>query len=247
LDVQLLNSGYESGDVTAVSMTRIFDALQIQKESGETPSAASQVYGEPGILPREELIGLYHTLRTQLPSEAAPIFEITASTRGEGTSTLARDLSNAVASTLGLRVLLVSVESREGLEPGLEAVATGDAIATDVIAPARDGPFYRASLSVFGAGARFLFDNGGLARVFAELMDLVDIVFIDAPPILAEVASMVLTRCAGGVLLVVEAEKTRAPIVEQARRAIEANGGRLLGVVMNKRRFHIPRAIYRRL
>jgi hypothetical protein len=46
---------------------------------------------------------------------------------------------------------------------------------------------------------------------------------------------------------VVEAERTRAPIVEQARRAVEANGGRLLGVVMNKRRYHIPRAIYRRL
>jgi len=58
---------------------------------------------------------------------------------------------------------------------------------------------------------------------------------------------MVLTRCVGGVVLVVEAERTRAPIVEQARRAVEANGGRLLGVVMNKRRYHIPRAIYRRL
>lgn len=230
-------------------MTRIYDALQIE---GERPrdslaSATPQVYGEPSILPREELIAFYHTLRMQLPQDAPPIVEITSSNRGEGTSTLARDLSNAVASTLGLRVLLVVVETREGIEPGLETVATGDALATDVIAPARDGPFYRATLSVFGAGARFLFDSGGMERVFAELVELVDVVFIDAPPILAEVGSMVLTRCVGGVVLVVEAERTRAPIVEQARRAIEANGGRLLGVVMNKRRYHIPRAIYRRL
>ena len=229
-------------------MTRIFDALQIQGERPrETLGATPQVYGEPSILPRDELIALYHTLRMQLPQDAPPIIEITSSSRGEGTSTLARDLANTVASTLGLRVLLVLVESREGIEQGLEAVATGDALATDVIAPARDGPFYRATLSVYGAGARFLFDSGGLERVFAELVELVDIVFIDAPPILAEVGSMVLTRCVGGVVLVVEAERTRAPIVEQARRAIEANGGRLLGVVMNKRRYHIPRAIYRRL
>lgn len=229
-------------------MTRIFDALQIQGERARDPlGATSQLYGEPSVLPREELISFYHTLRMQLPQDAPPIVEITSSSRGEGTSTLARDLSNAVASTLGLRVLLVVVDTREGVEPGLETVATGNAAATDVIAPARDGPFYRATLSVFGAGARFLFDSGGMERVFAELVELVDIVFIDAPPILAEVGSMVLTRCVGGVVLVVEAERTRAPIVEQARRAIEANGGRLLGVVMNKRRYHIPRSIYRRL
>jgi Mrp family chromosome partitioning ATPase len=229
-------------------MTRIFDALQIQGEQApDTLDQTQQVYGEPTTLPREELIAFYHTLRTQLPKEAPPIIEITSSSRGEGTSTVARDLSNAVASTLGLRVLLVVVESREGTDRGLEAVATGDARATDVIAPARDGPFYRATLSVFGTGARFLFDSGGMERVFAELTELVDIVFIDAPPILAEVGSMVLSRCVGGVVLVVEAERTRAPIVEQARRAIEANGGRLLGAVMNKRRFHIPRAIYQRL
>ena len=67
-------------------------------------------------MPREELIALYHTLRMQLPQDAPPIVEITSSNRGEGTSTLARDLSNAVASTLGLRVLLVVVETREGIE-----------------------------------------------------------------------------------------------------------------------------------
>jgi Mrp family chromosome partitioning ATPase len=229
-------------------MTRIFDALQIQGERSRDPlGPTSQVYGEPSTLPREELIALYHTLRMQLPQDAPPIVEITSSSRGEGTSTVARDLANAVASTLGLRVLLVVVEARDAVEPGLETVANGEAAATDVIAPARDGPFYRASLSVFGAGARFLFDSGRMERVFAELVELVDIVFIDAPPILSEVGSMVLTRCVGGVVLVVEAERTRAPIVEQARRAIEANGGRLLGVVMNKRRYHIPRSIYRRL
>jgi Mrp family chromosome partitioning ATPase len=44
--------------------------------------------------------------------------------------------------------------------------------------------------------------------------------------------------------MVVEAERTRSPIVDQARRSIESNGGRMLGVVLNKRRFHIPRFLY---
>jgi Mrp family chromosome partitioning ATPase len=232
----------------AVGMTRIFDALQINaRRQNDSASTAGQVYGEPGILPRDELISLYHTIRTQLPQDARPIVEITSSSRGEGTSTLARDLSNAVASTLGLRVLLVLVETTEGVEAGLGAVAAGRSNVVDVITPARDGPFYRTSLAMSGSAARYLFDSGGLDRVFGEALELVDVIFIDAPPILSEVASLVLTHCAGGVVLVVEAERTRAPIVEQARRAIESNNGRLLGVVMNKRRYHIPRAIYRQL
>jgi Mrp family chromosome partitioning ATPase len=231
-------------------MTRIFEALQIRRREQRDSGAAapqSHVYGEPSLLPRDELIALYHSLRTQLSDGTPAIVEITASSSGEGTSTLARDLANAVSSTLGMRVLLILVEPHQGPLIGLEAAAAGDATVTEAIAPAQDGPFYRATLSATGAGSRMLFDSGGLERVFRELLDLVDIVFIDAPPVLADVASLVLARCAGGVLLVIEAERTRAPIVEQARRAIESNGGRLLGVVMNKRRYHIPRSIYQRL
>ncbi len=230
-------------------MTRIFDALQIHGDTRQESygTAPQQVYGEPTMLPRDELIALYQTIRTQLHDDARPIIEITSSSRGEGTSTLARDLATAVASSLGLRVLLIVVEAGDGFESGLETVAAGGAGITEAIAPARDGPFYRASLSVSGPAGRYLLDNGGLDRVLADALDLVDIIFIDAPPILADVASMVLTRSSGGVVLVVEAERTRAPIVEQARRAIESNGGRLLGVVLNKRRYHIPPAIYRRL
>jgi len=227
-------------------MTRIFDALRIHDQRDQ-PVGAGQVYGEPSMLARDELVSLYHGIRTQLPEDARAIVEITSSGRGEGTSTLARDLANTVAGNLGLRVLLVVIGAAESVAGGLEGVAAGRVEVADVIAPAKDGPFYRATLAVSGTSARFLFDSGELDRVFAAALDLVDFIVIDAPPILADVASMVLTRIAGGVLLVVEAERTRAPIVDQARRAIEGNGGRLLGVVMNKRRFHIPRAIYRRL
>jgi Mrp family chromosome partitioning ATPase len=58
---------------------------------------------------------------------------------------------------------------------------------------------------------------------------------------------MVLARRADGIILVLAAERTRAPVVEQARKIIEANKSRLLGVVMNRRRHHIPKFLYRLL
>ena len=50
-----------------------------------------------------------------------------------------------------------------------------------------------------------------------------------------------------GVILVVEAERTRWPVAASVKESIERGGGRLLGVVFNKRRHYIPAFIYRRL
>jgi Mrp family chromosome partitioning ATPase len=46
---------------------------------------------------------------------------------------------------------------------------------------------------------------------------------------------------------VLEAEKTRWPVAENTKQMIEKNGGKVLGVVLNKRQFYIPDFIYRRL
>jgi Mrp family chromosome partitioning ATPase len=47
-----------------------------------------------------------------------------------------------------------------------------------------------------------------------------------------------------GVVLVVQAEKTRWQVAEQAKRILEESGARLLGAVINRRRYHIPQALY---
>jgi Mrp family chromosome partitioning ATPase len=50
-----------------------------------------------------------------------------------------------------------------------------------------------------------------------------------------------------GVVLVLEADKTRKPVAENLKNQIVQNGGNLLGMVFNNRRYHIPEAVYRRL
>ena len=51
----------------------------------------------------------------------------------------------------------------------------------------------------------------------------------------------------GGAILVVEAEKTRQEVVEEAKRVLEVSGVDLLGDVLNRRKYHIPEVVYRRL
>jgi Mrp family chromosome partitioning ATPase len=50
-----------------------------------------------------------------------------------------------------------------------------------------------------------------------------------------------------GVIMVVESGKTREQVAVRAKKELEEAGGKVLGVVLNKRKFHIPEWIYRRL
>lgn len=56
-----------------------------------------------------------------------------------------------------------------------------------------------------------------------------------------------LAKVSSGSVLVVEAEHTRAPVVKEVKRMIEALGGKVVGSVMVKRRLYIPGWIYNTL
>jgi len=47
-----------------------------------------------------------------------------------------------------------------------------------------------------------------------------------------------------GIILVVECERTRWEVVQEAKERLENVGGNILGVVLNKRNYYIPKAIY---
>ena len=65
--------------------------------------------------------------------------------------------------------------------------------------------------------------------------------------ILTDAFGMALSKLADGSVMVIEAERTRAPVAAECKRLIEDGGGRLLGAVMNRRRLYIPDYLYRLL
>jgi len=48
-----------------------------------------------------------------------------------------------------------------------------------------------------------------------------------------------------GVILVVEAERTKAEVIRKIRKDLEATGVNILGVVLNKKRSYIPEYLER--
>jgi hypothetical protein len=72
-------------------------------------------------------------------------------------------------------------------------------------------------------------------------------VAIDCPALSESGDVLSIAKLVDGIVLIVEADKTRKSQVRNAERQIETAGGKLLGSVLNKRRYPIPNFIYDRL
>jgi Mrp family chromosome partitioning ATPase len=82
---------------------------------------------------------------------------------------------------------------------------------------------------------------------FSRLRSEFDLVLIDSPPVQRSYDGIIMAREVDTNLLLVEAEKTRSAVAQNLRDRILDAGGHISGVVLNKRRFHIPGFIYRRV
>ncbi|HYD65701.1 hypothetical protein [Azospirillum sp.] len=88
-------------------------------------------------------------------------------------------------------------------------------------------------------------DLRGQAAFWDQLRAGFDMVVVDAPASSGVFDGILLAGHMDGVVLVVEAEETRAPVAAHLRDELEEAGATILGVVLNKRRFHIPKFLYR--
>ena len=70
---------------------------------------------------------------------------------------------------------------------------------------------------------------------------------IDCPPLSASPEAALLAPEVDGVVLVVEADRTKRDQIFRARQTIEMAHGNLMGLVLNKRRHVVPEWVFRRL
>ena len=86
----------------------------------------------------------------------------------------------------------------------------------------------------------------GLDRVQA-LSTSFDYTLIDCPSIKSSYEAALLAPMVDGVILVIEADRTKRDQIQRAQQTIEMANGKLLGMVLNKRRYVIPKWLYRML
>jgi Mrp family chromosome partitioning ATPase len=129
-------------------------------------------------------------------------------------------------------------------EPGLLDYLTGEMTLKQVVQPSS-----RPNLEVMAVGrspAQILspFDLIKLDNFLEEVRDRYDYVVVDSAPVLRSSDSLALSGKMDRVIFVAEANQTRYEVINDVENHLEGKA-RLAGIVLNKRRFVIPKALYR--
>jgi capsular exopolysaccharide synthesis family protein len=190
----------------------------------------------------------YRMLREGLrfldPTGRARCFLVTSSDESEGKSTVAVNLSSALAA-VGRRVILIEADMRRPTAatilkvrrdaPGLsDLLVSGDAL-EDVLIEVPSVP----GLAVLPSGtvppnSADLLSGGRMPEVLALAREAADVVVVDSPPLLPVADTRVLLRLNGvdGVIMIGRAGVTRRDRLRSAVRILAQSGLRVFGMVV---------------
>ena len=176
---------------------------------------------------------------------------------GGGCTTTAVNFAAALSSDPTKKVLLIDVNLRtpklHDIYKNRETAELADLVGecgqlASRIQKAGAGNLYVISC---GGGCIFgplgLFESSEFEAFLNEVYDIFDHLILDAPPVLMYPECKVLHRMVDGIVLVFECGKVRKQVALRARKELEDAGAHILGVVLNKRKYYIPKWLYKRL
>jgi protein-tyrosine kinase len=204
----------------------------------------------------EEMLGLYQSIESMLPHCPRKIIQFIGSQEGEGTSTIAGEFARAAAFKIGKSVLLLDADrvrpSHQHFFPvrldtgWLEAVKSGRGSGGSLYHVQNSGFFDGPSLNSEFYGTD-VFLSASIDSFWNLLRHRFDLIVIDSPPLTQSQDGLSIAPKVDGVVIVIEAERTRWTVAESVKKRIGKMGGNILGIVFNKRRYYIPQSIYERL
>lgn len=233
----------------------------VEAASEREPKRKILVPVEPADQPLvNSALAQYEDLPTDLlircSNAATKTLLFTGTDHGDGVSTTAARFANTISRDPQLNILLIDANLRNPTLHKLFQVRTADtdtllnALAYDAVGPIT--PTRRGALYLLPSGGKLaqpatLFRSEAFERLLHCAREKFDLVIIDVPPVHHFPEARILSGKVDGVVLVVEAGRTRRRAAVSAKSLIEDAGGRLLGVVLNKVKYYIPEWIYKRI
>jgi len=243
--------------------------VESRLEPDETPEEAHHPL--PGDMPRVLANDLQvfqenvEALRTQAPFKSV-LF--TSPVRGEGSSTisanwarlLARDRLSGLAldalesSTGG--ILLVDANLRRPAlhslfdldrKRGLTEILQGELKLDDVLKGVQRRQLWVITAGKPAANPADLLGSPVMTELLQECRRRFDFIVFDSAPITLHAETLALAKQIEAVALVVRAGTTRWEVALSAKSQLQKVNSRILGVVLNQRRYIIPEWIYRRI
>jgi protein-tyrosine kinase len=206
-------------------------------------------------LPFERLATLLRSLKYNLALgqqevPETPIIHFVSPHKDDGADVIAFETAYVASTQPGKRVLFIntSASSQVVSDRAQYAVLPNDRSSGNAYAPfvSNDGEttFFFTTISAPGNDQRILPDVHDFKKVIGDLRKMFDLVVIHSDLALTSHMSNTLYGLTDGCVIIAQAEHTRVPVIKQLRNIIERQGGRIVGVVLNKRKFYIPPKLY---
>lgn len=225
-------------DLALVTDASVLGGIAFDPEARERPLIVQ-------ASPHSSRAEAFRQLRTNLQfvdvAHHVRSYVLTSSVPGEGKSTSTANLAITMAEA-GMRVCLVEGDLRRpkvaeylGLDSavGLTTVLIGKADIADVMQPWGSGTLDVLPSGQVPPNPSELLGSKAMIDLLRKLEVEYDIVLIDAPPLLPVTDGAILSKLAGGAVLVVGSNKINRGELTKALGTLESVDANLLGVVMN--------------
>jgi len=199
------------------------------------------------------------------------VIVIASANGGEGTSTIAMNMTYAFAYDSTGNALLIdgnlrtpALHSHFGVprEKGLSELVEGTAelhevlvrVQLDETEKSRKGEpkaiipgfhFIPAGHSV--VNPIVLYQSPAFLALLEQLRNTFSLIIIDASPLIHYPETSVLAGKTDGAILVIQHEETNWEVAQVAKKYLQMTDARLLGAILNKQQFFIPKQIYKYL
>lgn len=179
---------------------------------------------------------------------------VTSCSTREGKTVSAVSMATALSNKAGVKVVLVDADLQIptlcktfGIDssPGLsDMILSGVELEKAMYAT----EFENLMVIPFGTEPKdkklAMFETDKFKNIIISLKEKFDYVLVDGPAVFASPAITLMAKHFDGILFVVECEKTRWEVLQEAAKKLKNVGGNVFGVVMNKRKYYIPRWFY---
>jgi len=248
-------------------VSKIFDALRKAERSGRRKSGqGNKRFRSPKKTAdmkkdiflqgldedfRRSLLTLRNSVDSEMGDKGSRVIMFTSALPGEGKTTIAVFLARMMAANEMEKILLVDCAVRNpqihqffGIsnKKGIVDYLSGEAKFSDIINTIDEG-----MLDVVTAGAdrdgnvvQSLFRSDKMEAYISEIA-------IDTSSILSAPETSILSSRTDGIVLVVQAGRTKREVIKRAVMSINKQGGEFIGSVLNRKKYYIPEFIYKRV
>jgi capsular exopolysaccharide synthesis family protein len=193
-------------------------------------------------------------LRRDQAEPSVKTMMLTSVLHGEGTTTVAANLARTLAARESFSILLVESNFRRpqlshvfgtDAAPGLTELVLNEVNWEAVVQETAQSNLFLITAGRLPSNPTQLFESARFEKLLEEFRGEFDLTLFDAPPLLTYAEPLVLASKVDRVLLVAQAERTRADLLEQGKEELERNGAQVFGVVLNRKKSYGPRWLQR--